>query len=351
MSVRRPATGALGRATPPGKVAPARRLDAVLRAGVAVGRPVDESGLTRALKQASITPTGACVPRNFDPDYCAYDGYYGVGVALVSAAIGVFSNTQMYTHALGGLIHALEQAMSRQCHTPQPENQDGLFFAAEPNPQAKQWDQLADDQHHIAQDNFSFGCRLVLSELNKVREANNPAGHDRELVDSVPIWMRPIVRLILTPSKVALESYHELKDGTIRYNRTVLQHALQAENALNAPIYLGTLAYTLAYTLKYVSRYMNEHAMMIASFFRVNAKRLNNGQTALLDLGKFVEMCKKDIANGSNPPPPPPAYEEFEPEAEAKRRHLADLRERTHARDPLMAGFDYPETYASARDA
>jgi hypothetical protein len=341
MSVRRPATGALGRATPPGKVAPARRLDAVLRAGVAVGRPVDESGLTRALKQASITPTGACVPRTFDPDYCAYDGYYGVGVALVSAALGVFSNTQMYTHALGGLIHALEQAMSRQCHTPQPENQDGLFFAAEPNPQAKQWDQLADDQRHIAQDKFSYGCRVVLSELNNVREENSPAGHDRGLVDSVPVWMRPIVRLILTPSKVALQSYHELKDGTIRHDR------IQAENALNAPIYLGTLAYTL----KYVSRYMNEHAMMIASFFRVNAKRLNNGETALLDLVNFVEMCKKDIANGSNPAPPPPAYEEFDPEAERERRRVADMFDRIDARHPLMEGLDYPETHASARDA
>ena len=331
MSVRRPAPGATSRATPPGRVAPARRLDAVLRAGVAVvGTPVDasesESGLTRALKKASVTPTGACMPRTFDPDYCAYDGYYGVGVALVSAALGVIANSRVYHDVLFGLINALEQAMNRQCHTPQPENQDGLFFAAEPNPQAKQWDQLADGQHRIAQDNFSFGCRMVLSELQKVREENNPSGLNLGLVSRVPIWMRPIVRLILTPSKVAVESYHELRQGTIRYNRTVNEHIGRFQNDANAPIFLATLAYTL----KYISRFMNQQALMIASFFRVNARRLQNKQPLELDIGKFVEMCKKDIADGPNPPPAPPTAEE-----------LASARARAEEKDPAMPGVDY----------
>ena len=50
----------------------ASRLEVVLRAG----QEREESGLTRALKKTSLVPTGACLPRNFDPDYCAYDRYY-----------------------------------------------------------------------------------------------------------------------------------------------------------------------------------------------------------------------------------------------------------------------------------
>ena len=136
---------------------------------------------------------------------------------------------------------------------------------------------------------------------------------------------------------------------------------------------LGTFFASAAWILKYVSRYLNEHALMVASFFRVNAKRLENGEPALLDLGKFVQMCRNDIANGANPPPEPPApeppaemepaydgepYSPFSPgklerqQREAKeRRRLAELRARREARDPLLEGLDYPETYASASDA
>ena len=49
------------------------RLYAVLRAGEARTGADAEGGLTRTLKRTSLVPTGACLPRNFDPDYCAYD--------------------------------------------------------------------------------------------------------------------------------------------------------------------------------------------------------------------------------------------------------------------------------------
>ena len=68
------------------------------------------------------------------------------------------------------------------------------------------------------------------------------------------------------------------------------------------------------------------------------------------------------------PAPEPPAemepaydgepYSPFSPgkmerqQREAKeRRRLAELRARREARDPLLEGLDYPETYASASDA
>ena len=45
---------------------------------------------------------------------------------------------------------------------------------------------------------------------------------------------------------------------------------------------------------------------MVASFFRVNAKRLRASEPLLTDLKAFAQQCKEDIADGPNPPPPPP---------------------------------------------
>ena len=356
------------RATPPGKGAPSRRLDEVLRAGVAVGRPVDESesGLTRALKQASITPTGACVARTFDPDYCAYDQYYTIGVAVVSATLGVLAETRTLSVFINAGIDAVREALGRQCHVPQAENPDGYFFSAEPNPQAKRFDQMNRKEADDAIQNFSFLCKTLDSALyvsqpeTDERKVNIPAIEQTRVdtMDTLSRVAHRLVEMLIIPARMAMVLAHNLaetrkpapKPWTLsrddqefwQYRQMYEDHAFVVHSAGLA---------TLAWTLKYVSRYLNEHALMIASFFRVNAKRLDNGEPALLDLSKFVQMCKNDIADGANPPPAPPAYEEFDPEADAERRRLAELRARRDARDPLMAGLDYPETYASARNA
>ena len=86
------------------------------------------------------------------------------------------------------------------------------------------------------------------------------------------------------------------------------------------------------YVAKYLSRYMSEHALMIASFFRVNAKRLRASEPLMLNIQDFARQCKEDIADGPGPAVPPPPPLTLPPEE----------------RDPLMDGIDYPPSIGAS---
>ena len=100
------------------------------------------------------------------------------------------------------------------------------------------------------------------------------------------------------------------------------------------PLAAFTLAASFAAVVKYLSRYMNEHAMMIASFFRVNAKCMRAKQPLMLDLSEFARQCKEDIANGPNPPPPP-----VNPAAEAENRRQNNLVDEVMKMPTIMAAY------------
>ena len=84
----------------------------------------EEGRLTLALKRTSLVPTGACLPRGFDPDYCAYDRYYTIGVALVSATLGVLADSKALAVTAHVATKALNEALGRICHVP-----DNSWFA------------------------------------------------------------------------------------------------------------------------------------------------------------------------------------------------------------------------------
>ena len=118
----------------------ASRLEVVLRAG----QEREESGLTRSLKKTSLVPTGACLPRNFDPDYCAYDRYYTVGVALVSTTIGAIINSNAPQRVVKAVAMSLRDVLAHYCHTPKP----GWWFGDD-------WD---------AKEEFDSGCLTALRD-------------------------------------------------------------------------------------------------------------------------------------------------------------------------------------------
>jgi hypothetical protein len=250
---------------------------------------------------------------------------------------------------------------------PEAENPDGYFFPAAPNPQAKRFDQMDYSEKQDARAKFSFLCSTLDNALGSAKmfpHKSWPWGRV-EMPDSTLIQLAALLMDMLASPGDAVFSVGLDLMGHGTHNDWDDQVTLEAAK-------MASLA-TSAWMLKYVSRYLNEHALMIASFFRVNAKRLDNGEPALLNIAKFVQMCKNDIADGPNPPPEPPApeppaemepaydgepYSPFSPgkmerqQREAKeRRLLAEVRKRSDARDLLMEGVDYPETYASASDA
>ena len=101
-------------------------------------------------------------------------------------------------------------------------------------------------------------------------------------------------------------------------------------SALGATAAIAFSAAQAAAIVKYLSRYMSEHALMIASFFRVNAKRLRASEPLMLNIQDFARQCKEDIADGPGPAVPPPPEVHLSPVLveELKRRDAAAKKER-----------------------
>ena len=418
-----------GAATKPTSAA---RLDAVLRAGQsfalvtkARGQAEEDdvdSGLTKALKNASLVPTGACLPRGFDPDYCAYDRYYAVGVALVSAVLGALVDASVPQKLIAVLGRQVENILANMCYTP-PNDVYSAYMGKN-----KPFNQLGVVEQDVAWKGFTPLCKALTKAFKEASYAGSGSGSmaeemiqrkakyahwDRcEAINRQQTWFdwihgiggcdpdqkygeakrqeqndavareiennpalrfeilaHSIISLIMLPGSMLGafvapgEGYYGTSKDNPSKDADQAVHALLPSTHYDLPfeerlrlvrefklqpnwLYVGAMA---AWTLKHVSRYMNEHALMIASFFRTNARRLGAGQAPMLDLVAFARQCREDIADGANPPPPPPpVYEEFNQAAVAAERRREDARKRTEERDPLMDGIDYPETYASA---
>ena len=329
-------------------------LEAVLRAGQAreVATEAESECLTRALKRTSLVATGACLPRGFDPDYCAYDRYYAIGVSLVSAALGALVNSSTVWDVNSVLAARMSEALGNLCHTPK---EDGWVFS---NPQAKFYHYMNEYEKRDAREGFGKLCnalhataveyemaslslfRTPLSYEEVGRRLKNKEGLNDDLINAHP-YNKPndrlgyrILLLLVGPAIYANKALHNL---TIPDAYT---HILSEEEEQT---FLATLAVLVAWRLKYISRYMNEHVLMIASFFRVNAKRMHNKQPLMLDLKAFVQKCHDDIADGPNPPPPPPTAEELAAArayAEAEKRRQAHLVDEVMKMPTVMASYE-----------
>lgn len=312
----------------------ASRLDLVLRAGAArnKNRAEDESGLTRALKKTSLVPTGACLPRNFDPEYCAYDRYYAIGVALVSATVTVLLECELPQRLVSSLAKNLRDTVGYYCHTENPTafNSDA-------------WDEKSDVPGYFtesaktnARKEFSALCKAMDYSLVSAQilggALSHPDWHTHFQSDSASempynMLVKALTRLLV----ISLAPVFGLGDPAHNNGYPPIVYVAHPLGVT------ATLTWAAA-TVKYLSRYMNEHAMMIASFFRVNAKRLRASEPLMLDLQAFARQCREDIADGPGPavppppppPPPPPAPED---------------------RDPLMDGVDYPPSIGASAGA
>ena len=115
----------------------------------------DESGLTRALKNASLVPTGACLPRGFDPDYCAYDGYYAIGVAVVSAVVGALVDADVPNKILMSMYAKASNALGDFCHKRPTDAYSVWMGNIKPFSQMDTFDQIR------AMENFPMLCNSL----------------------------------------------------------------------------------------------------------------------------------------------------------------------------------------------
>jgi|SaaInlV_125m_DNA_1040241.scaffolds.fasta_scaffold25345_2 hypothetical protein len=337
----------------------ASRLEVVLRAGAArkKNQAEDKGGLTRALKRTSLVPTGACLPRNFDPDYCAYDRYYTLGVALVSTTIGAIINSSAPQRVTAAVATGLRDVLGHYCHT---SSRDNWFFS-------DAWDYKKESKELFdrpleyrmstkgeARADFSKLCTALDFSLAGIASKAWRGGPGVDIRMSrtwdaswVPDdWqerglrnlVQTLLKLVLIIAEPPIPAMYYDFDGPPPVPGTVYPAFRDVEKTpTNTAAIIAWWAVSSAAIVKYLARYMSEHALMIASFFRVNAKRLRASEPLMLDLQAFGRQCREDIADGPGPavpPPPPPPPPPPLPAPED--------------RDPLLAGIDYPETYASA---
>ena len=314
------------------------RLDEVLRAGSKARTDADAEGsLTRTLKRTSLVPTGACLPRNFDPDYCAYDGYYAIGVGLVSATLGALVNARRPQLILAKVAYALRDTLGYYCHTPQP----GWF-------DDDSWDSKADayitenrnayipgytysTPKSDARQDFSALCTALDFGLASIQTPTQINSGDRLAKgfgsNRIGLGLMRFTMLLLGP----MAAYDFEPSYGKRPTKYSMWNTIEEGNVSHGTAVGLTVAWAVAVT-KYLSRYMNEHALMIASFFRVNAKRLHASEPLLTDIKAFARQCKEDIADGPGPAVPPPPPLTLPPEE----------------RDPLMDGIDYPPSIGAS---
>lgn len=230
----------------------------------------DESGLTRTLKHARLVPTGACLPRGFDPYYCEYDAYYVFGLSIVSAMVGLLVDSKA-PRIMARMADKISTVIQTTCD---PRlGQQGWWHSWYYNPSLAELPKVCAALDTAFYNAANLGEKLARADRQK---------------DRTERLTHKIISMILYPSSVL-----------------VGHPALASEDDIvNFAVGLAMARWTL----KYIAHYMNEHALMVASFFRVNTNNLLTGVPLMLDIKDFVRQCREDIANGSNPPPAPPPH-------------------------------------------
>ena len=260
----------------------------------------DESGLTRSLKNTSLVPTGACLPRGFDPDYCAYDGYYAIGVALVSTVAGFMVDSKA-PRIMGRIASALSvkvQKISDQILT--MTDLDNTYIRRPDDRQGINWDDASGQAYRRRAE-----MPTVFVALDAAFRAGAYVGGELDHADREDRSEGWITSAVVAPTR--FQRLGEKLLALIRFPMHLIDHpAFPDTGPSGAALELSALA-SIFWSLKYIAHYMNEHALMVASFFRVNAKNLRTGDPLMLNLKVFARQCREDIADGPNPPPPPPA--------------------------------------------
>lgn len=333
-------------------------LEAVLRAGQAreVATEAESECLTRALKRTSLVATGACLPRGFDPDYCAYDRYYTLGVSLVSTMMTALIAAGMPDRMYESMVDRIRDTLGSYCHTPNHgwvyddtwdfKEQDALPSVIPP--------QYRETSKQEARQDFSKLCAAMDESLAAFqpdgilsRAGKYTAGRQVVMMElraqSRPmnlLWTNLISALRTLVCQLVLPKSFLLSAAR---GRVQLVSWIEKMDSLDTGLTYLEGYFWADTSAKYISRYMNEYTLMIASFFRVNAKNLRTGKPLMVNLNTFAQQCRADIADGPNPPPPPPTAEELAAArayTESEKRRQADLVDEVMKMPTVMASYE-----------
>jgi len=246
----------------------------------------------------------------------------------VSTTIGAIINSNAPQRVVKAVAMSLRDVLAHYCHTPKPgwwfgddwENKEEFEFDAALGFMYNEWPpHLRESSKQEARKDFSKLCTaldLSLAGIAYKADVGGPAVDFQEIQKpNLLLTLVKLLHLIMYPSL------------PIDLTREFLT---QTGGRLGATAAIAFSAAQAAAIVKYLSRYMSEHALMIASFFRVNAKRLRASEPLMLNIQDFARQCKEDIADGPGPAVPPPPEVHLSPllVEELKRRDAAAKKER-----------------------
>lgn len=253
------------------------RLSSVLRAGLEQAqRKRIEFKPTLSPRAA---PTGACVPRQIDADYCAWDRYYGIGVAVTSSFLMALLASPLTNMSLKAALGAMSMTLSKVCKI------DSLSWS--------KW--LLGDYAEFQGSNIERTqlCNLLSRMAQRMAvdlEKNTYARTPRNVAET-PAFSTLIEANLLTILGYVLSNFDRVMDPSYAFTL-----------AMVPPGQSVAFLYSLQRAIRAISYYNREISRGIASYLRVNA-RLMADEKPLLGPMQFAKMIQADIQDGLDAPP------------------------------------------------
>ena len=281
-----------------------------------------------------ISPTAACIPVTFEPNYCDFDRFYFLGVGLVTAAIGMFSSSAVVS--LGVFSRMIQNALAPNGNSwlRYEESTSGGFFDAllrafDRSLMAAEMPLLKSENRQAARVVPNLTPTQLREGLENIPPAQrlqqlesamaSPATYVADVTADSFHLVQAVVAMILSPALAALPAGLGAEGGGTTVG------SLGATATLYAMIVggVGASTQTAKHVFGYIARNMNVTARGLGSFFRYNYALYENGEPLDTQLKRYFDDIKRDQDQQMDYQKRsrlPPAYDQRQPASPARQR-------------------------------
>ena len=253
---------------------------------------------------------GACIAKKLDPYYCAWDRYYLVGFGMTTFLVGQMLASPVPAWTFDKLFIAMATVIDQACgiksmpKDPSDQTYMEYFksFVYKLDGSDSGYDDWKEKQLSIRSANPL--CRLLYSmtasRLSDTFQSFSDAGADYDQLlkerfeadSKTPTAVRILISYLLQVVQIPFRIFDSMPDMA----------DLGTSKGLSGPATSYIVikgVHTLARRLSY---YHREISRGLASFIRVNLKRIQNNQPFLNPV-EFSKQLQEDIENGIDAPP------------------------------------------------
>jgi hypothetical protein len=295
----------------------------------------DDKSVRNDTSLLAIAPpfqTSACVPRRIDPDYCAWDGFYGIGLTVTASLTTALLALPVVNVTGTVLVNKIARALLKSC-----EFQDSSWMGYLFGDYRTVYYPTLDPPFENERINRSFLCDLLVAIAKDSGEVNTmnmviikplldlPGDNAPGLVFAALSIATQIASLVLAIVSPAVRlSLGKDSAGTIT----------------GSALFGSAVFFSAKKGLRMLSYYTRELSRGIASYLRVNAIRLRKKED-VMGVRTFMDMIKADIKDGIDeapkPAPPPASKNKTSEDVEVTQ---ATLRIKSAMNEARVLGID-----------